>query len=52
MTDVARRAGANNDARPTADTSKAPKGGSTTEIASDCIACDTTDPPNHLTTFP
>jgi hypothetical protein len=52
VTDAARKAGANNDARPTGDTSKAPKADSTIEIASDSTVCDATGPPNHPTTFP
>jgi hypothetical protein len=49
--DAARRAADNNGARLTAAISRAPKAGSTIEIASDSIASDATAPPNRQTTF-
>ena len=49
--DAARRVAANNVARLTAATNKAPKAGSTIEIASDSIVSDATAPPTPRTTF-
>lgn len=49
--DAARRAADNNGARLTAAISRAPKGGSTIEIASDSIGSDATAPRNPQTTF-
>ena len=48
---AARRVADNNGARLTAAISRAPKAGSTIEIASDSIASDATAPPNRQTTF-
>ena len=49
--DAARRVGANNGARQTAATNKAPKAGSTIAIGSDSIASDATARANSQKTF-
>ena len=49
MTRVARKADANSDEKPTADTRKAPKAGSIIETASDSIASGARDPSSHQT---
>ena len=48
---AAKRAAANNGAKPTGGTSKAKKAGSTIEIVSDSIDWDTTHPPRSQITF-